>query len=302
MTKINHRLLKRRLLVVLNDIRLSNDWYNIFKSITKYGYYKKDFLIEQFGTDKQLKSNKKTSYFSQLKGFREFQKIHKTKKNKHPYGIPQGTAISAVFANVYATDFDVSMKRIANQYSGVYRRYSDDFILVIPKDQCTHILSLAEFRQIEMNVLRLASLNSIEIQKEKTNSYLYKDKKITTSDGQTLTKIDYLGFVFDGKNVSMRGKSPYKFYRQAYRLIHRAKKVQKRKSLNKAPYRKRIYGLYTDLGTNRGVYGNFINYAKRAQSKFDQLSPNTTNLMMEQIKHRKKKIEKKLGIKIHSIT
>lgn len=39
-------------------------------------------------------------------------------------------------------------------------------------------------------------------------------------------------------------------------------------------------------------YGNFISYAKRSQEKFDELSPKTKNLMMHQIKNRKRKMEK----------
>ncbi|EAD2074505.1 RNA-dependent DNA polymerase, partial [Listeria monocytogenes] len=47
-------------------------------------------------------------------------------------------------------------------------------------------------------------------------------------------------------------------------------------------------------------HGNFISYAKRAQKKFDEISPNTNNLIMNQLKNRKKKIEKMLGYKIHT--
>src|SRR5690625_5215498 len=98
----------------------------------------------------------------------------------------------------------------------------------------------------------------------------------------------------------MRGKSPYKFYREAYKLIAWANKIKNKKNLAKIPYRKQIYGLYTDLGIERAAYGNFISYAKRGQVKFDILSPTTVNLMIIQVKNRKKNMEETLGVRIHT--
>lgn len=39
---------------------------------------------------------------------------------------------------------------------------------------------------------------------------------------------------------------------------------------------------------------------KEHKKKFDKLSSHTENIMLRQIKNRKKKIEKRMGIKIHS--
>ena len=300
--KINHKLLKVNLMKVLDVQRLENDWFNVYKSITRYGYYEKTLLTEKFGTDKQIKRSRKYSYFNQLKEFRIFQREYPTKKNENKFGIPQGTAISAVFANVYALEFDLLMKRLADRYSGLYRRYSDDFILVLPRKQEQQMLSDEKFKKIEIKVRELAYENKIEIQEEKTGIFKYSNSKVVNLNDQKLTHIDYLGFIFDGKTVEMRGKSPYKFYRKAYQIIDKAKRVKDKKSLKRLPYRKKIYSLYTDLGINREEFGNFITYAKRAQEKFDKISPRTKNMMMKQIKHRKKKIEKRLGVKIHTKT
>lgn len=188
---------------------------------------------------------------------------------------------------------------ITSKYNGLYRRYSDDFVLIIPKKQNGKILSYDEFKRIAKMVRDIAEINIIDLQKSKTQLLEYSKSKISNLEKDNKNRLDYLGFIFDGKTVKMRGKSPYKFYREAYKLIDQAKKVKKEKNLKKIPYRKRIYGLYTDLGLERGMYGNFISYAKRAQDRFDTISPDTENLMMTQIKNRKKKIEKKLGVNIH---
>lgn len=305
--RIDHSILKRNLITVLNVNRLENnntlpdDWYNVFRSVTKFGYYEKQLINEFCGTDKVIRANKHTRYFNTLKEFRTFQKKHKTMRNKNRYAIPQGTAISGVLANIYAINFDLELVKIAKQYKGNYQRYSDDFILVIPKNE-GHKVDLKTFIQITKQVNEIAKMNAIELQDTKTNSFEFGDSRITSLGSNNKTNMDYLGFIFDGNTVRMRGKSPYKFYRQAYKLIKKAHNKKDKENLSYLPYKKRIYTLYTDLGTIRrpSPFGNFISYAQRAQSKFDTLSPHTNNLMINQIRNRKKKIEKHLNMKLHT--
>lgn len=290
--------------MTLGTDRLSNDWYNVFRSITKFGYYKKTFITEQLKKEGKFHNQfceiNKKGYFKSVLKFREFQRSCPCEKNEKFCGIPQGSAISAVFANVYATDFDIKMKTISERYNGTYKRYSDDFILIIPKNYDSNEISFEEVKDIEMTVRNVAKNNRIEIQEEKTELLEYRQEKILNLRNLEKNQLDYLGFIFDGNTVKMRGKSPYKFYRQAYKLTDRAVKVKNKKQLSKIPYRKQLYGLYTDLGIERGAYGNFITYVKRAQQNFDFLSPNTKNIMLKQIKNRKKNIERKLGMKIHT--
>lgn len=137
------------------------------------------------------------------------------------------------------------------------------------------------------------------MQEDKTSILISTLSKIYDIENKS-SYLDYLGFIFDGTTVRMRSKSSYKFYRNAYSLIKHAKKIQNKKELDKLPYRKSIYRNYTDLGSSSAPHGNFITYAKNAQEKFDELSPLTDNMMMKQIKNRKKKIEKKLGVRIHT--
>ncbi|WP_271001694.1 reverse transcriptase/maturase family protein [Listeria seeligeri] len=295
--KINHELLKKHLAEVLNMPRLQKDWFNIFHSITKYGYYKKECLNKKIGSDDSFKHRNKKSYFENISDFRAFQKNNKTQHNTNKFGIPQGSAISAVFANIYASEFDKKLKNIADECFGVYRRYSDDFILVIPNSKMVNELKI---RSIERDIIEIASKYEIELHQDKTGIYLYENNKILDISNNEVSHLDYLGFVFDGTTIKMRGKSPYKFYRNANKLINMAKSVKTKKELPGLPYKKRIYGLCTDLGRNYNNHGNFISYAKRAQKKFDEMSPNTDNLIMNQLKNRKKKIEKMLGYKIHT--
>lgn len=137
------------------------------------------------------------------------------------------------------------------------------------------------------------------MQPDKTKQFKLVEGKICTLD-LIPASIDYLGFKFDGHNVKMREKSIYKFYRNARKLIFKSKKIQEKLGLSKIPNRHKIYALYTDFGYSNKYPSNFISYAKRSQKIFDKVSPETNNLMLNQIKNRKKKIEKALGYKIHS--
>lgn len=297
--EINHQLLKEKLKETLKIEMLPQDWYNIYRSLTRYGYYEKNLINEYRGQDKKLMREKKNSYFKNIKEFREFQKENKPQSNKSKKGIPQGTAMSGVLANVMAIDFDKELNQIAKEHSGIYRRYSDDFILIIPRHQTQAKIDFEYFTELTKKIDKITKENHIKLQPEKTEVLFYSHGKVTDKKGHP-SQIDYLGFIFNGKDVNMRSKSIYKFYRQAYHLIVNAQKVKDDKGLKNIPYRRRIYSLYTDLGRNSKPHGNFITYAKNSQNIFDKISPKTNNQMLFQMKNRKRKIEKKLGVKIHS--
>lgn len=53
-------------------------------------------------------------------------------KNPNSYGIPQGSPISALLANVYMLDVDKKVYEIVAAQNGMYMRYSDDFIIILP--------------------------------------------------------------------------------------------------------------------------------------------------------------------------
>lgn len=296
---LNHRVLKNRLTEILDVEYLPKDWYNIFKSVTKYSYCEKKILNKKLGTDKQFRARKELTYFKTVNEYREFRKHNSIDKNKKLFGIPQGTAISAVMANVYTTLFDIDIHKIANQYNGLYRRYSDDFIVIIPKKLHDREITVDQFKDIKDQVYKNTEKNHLLIQKEKTKLYEYDNSTMRDLIKNENSRLDYLGFVFDGVNVKMREKSIYKFYRKAYKLIDKAKIQKRKKNLLKLSYRKRIYSLYTDMGLNRKPHGNFLTYAYNAQRIFDEECKGTNNMMLDQVKNRKKKIERRMGIKIH---
>ncbi|GAB2319493.1 reverse transcriptase/maturase family protein [Alkalibacterium sp. s-m-22] len=307
---LNHHLLKKRIKEVLLTDYLANDWYNVFKSVTKYGYIDKNIIEDYFGIEAFLRQQGYKKFTSIDKSLSDFRILHKIKSNESKKGIPQGVPISAVMANVYAMNFDWKINSLVEKSNGLYRRYSDDFIIVIPKSLKGN--SEEQFQTIVDTVYQLASENELIIAEEKTHKYRKISEQIFEMSKNTSSKtckIDYLGFVYDGKTVTVRQKSIERFYtrmRKFVKLMQR-KKTYNNKNWNKSvmkkiPHRNYIYGLFTDRGfklENGSQKSNFIEYVKRSQRTFDKVSPNTENAMLNQIKNRKKKLEKLLGKKIY---
>ncbi|GAB6713123.1 hypothetical protein BOVMAS05_18840 [Streptococcus uberis] len=193
------------------------------------------------------------------------------------------------------------LSSIAAKYKGIYRRYSDDFVLILDTREKDGIC----INEVYTQLLNIAKENKIELQPDKTKLYKKCDNKIFQYDIElnkmlnVSTHIDFLGFTYDGINVRMREKSIYKFYRKSKKIIRQSRTLQKKLHLKKLPHRHLIYSLYTDFGSSSKYSSNFIKYAKRSQSIFDKYSPDTKNLMLDQLKNRKKKVERYLGYNLH---
>lgn len=126
-------------------------------------------------------------------------------KNGFDFGIPQGTPISDLIANFYLIDFDEDVNRWAMQRGGIYRRYSDDIIIVLPKTSMSASHEAKNYLQdqIQLHGRRLR----------------IQDKKVCICEfSSTLGAIDfrhvygssskngleYLGFEYDGRRVKIR--------------------------------------------------------------------------------------------------
>lgn len=310
---LNHYLLKERMYEVLSTNHLPNDWFNIFKSVTKYGYVEKQDVEEYFGNEGFLRHQDYRKFTTKDKSFSDFRKIYKVKTNKtEEKGVPQGVPISAVMANVYATKFDQKVNDIVEEHHGIYRRYSDDFIVVIPKSTKGLEYTEMQFKNIVETIYKTADENKLEIAEKKThiykktNGYLYE---YIEGSSPERSSIDYLGFVYDGSRVTIRQRSIERFYRRMKKTVRTMESKRRRNNkkghkptMKKLPHRNRIYGLFTDRGfkiKNGRSKSNFIEYAKRSQKIFDHVSPTTVNKMLDQIKNRKKKLEKLLAERIY---
>lgn len=203
------------------------------------------------------------------KEFKEFKK-HALYKNKKPYGIPQGSGMSAVCSNIHLIDFDKEITKWISKHKGLYRRYSDDLIIVIPSINSKQ--KIAEYKNEIMNIVNQYRNYGLIVQSEKTEVRQYKEGKILDTYDVPAT-LDYLGLVMDGSTVQLREKSLFKYYSRAYRKAKVCKNITNRTGFKYE--RRKLYKIYSHLGFNYKGHGNFISYANDAHEKILSIGLNS---------------------------
>lgn len=260
---LDHQHLKKSLLKILGVDSLPEDWYNIYKNISKYSYCNLNDILKIKNTS--LKSLYLESRIFNNKEFHQLKKEKKLKiyKNNLNVGIPQGNSLSAVLSNVFMSEFDKSLVDYLKEYNGEYYRYSDDFIIIIPYSE----EKILENFKNKFNTL-INSFSNLNLQEEKTKMYKYQDKKIIGKNSY----INYLGFSFDGKNIFIRDKTTGKFY---YRLYRKLKTIKRNNWYTKKGNKISCKNLYKHYSI-RGDYisdthkGNFFSYVNHCLNIFDK--------------------------------
>ncbi len=328
---LDHSYLKKTLNQVLGTQRLSEDWFNVYKNITKYSTWnlldilKIRGLLHSADLDKIKMSNEKAKQGDSREArkmknfldkkikelnnsdlaltkdeFKYYKKMYNT-PNKKTFGIPQGSSISAVLSNVYMVNFDEKICKYVKKINGLYLRYSDDFIIVIPKSN--------NFDEVQKLIHTVVDeTQGLVLQPDKTKFYHYKNRTIkdcTDSKNIFDSYIDYLGFVFDGKEVTLRQKTISKYYYRMYRKLNFAIAAGGfTKNDNRISY-KNLYMTYSQKGRN-GEYGvnydfdpykagNFFTYVFKAQKIFEgEPIMRHTNRHMLKIRRKRQLIESKI--------
>lgn len=313
---LNHKLLREVWADVLGKKKLDKGHFNVFKNITRFSHvdivdifeeFKSNIYtqkINKFGKPLEIKKKKVDNIrflrnqnaiafctkkeFLKLKG--KLLQPSKTKKLKdgtiayRDFGIPQGSPISSVLANMYLLYFDKTINDFVSANGGVYRRYSDDIVVICPlaiKDD----LSKLVYTEIEKYKL--------EIQPTKTQVFEFKRQEGRLFCGQEFNKainwnknFVYLGFEFDGENVFIKSASLSGYYRKMKRTVRRAKNFSNNNfSKTKGElFKRRIFKKFSYLGAKRTRkylwskseqkfiksdcynWGNFLSYAYKASN------------------------------------
>lgn len=291
--KINHQSLKSKMQRVLQVDELPEDWYKVYRSITRYAYIEKDevdnFLLNTYGKEKLRRVRCKLPQIMNTKEFRIFKK-GKVKVNKSREGIPQGSGISAVCSNVHLIDFDRAILEWCKNHhpDTLYRRYCDDLIIVIPFENPNEG-NLESIKSEILNKVEVYEEDGLIIQEKKTELRFYKNEEIFNENGEE-SSLDYLGFVLRNKQIRIREKSLFKYYYRAYRKAKVSKKIAKK--TNRPGPKKDLYNLYTHLGHRYMGYGNFNAYAKKAHEVMKGLPYKSQ--IKKQVKNHWTRIHKKL--------
>lgn len=161
-------------------------------------------------------------------------------------------------------EFDKVINAYVTARKGLYRRYCDDFIIVIAGEDNSY--SDFIFQQTK-------AIPNLDLQPEKTEQFLFnrQNEKRLVSIDKKKHHINYLGFYFDGKMVKIRDKSLFKYYSRAYKKANSVKWTVDKK--RQKEILRRLFDLYTYIGDkeydSKGrKYGNFLTYARKAHKEF----------------------------------
>jgi len=272
---------------------LPKDHYNLFKSITKYSFinlkdlksYKGHFDEKQLAS---IRNNGKHAYFPNVK---EFMKSDITiyKNPTKGTGIPQGSPISALLANIYMYSFDESIcKELVEKQNVFYRRYSDDMIFVCAEHQIDVVKGFIKnaIKEIKLTIsddkTELVSFS----QQRVGNKTRLQSCRIIKEKRYENFPLSYLGFEFYGYQTLLKSKNLSSFYREMKETVRRKNSrvtaIKERNLSDSAPiFKRKIYRLYSYKGSKKRklIYfpktetqklktkeyrGNFIRYALKS--------------------------------------
>ena len=275
---LEHQYLKKMMCEVLGVERLPQDYFSVFRNITRFSSWDWKDIVKAAGENIAERGiRKKINSKDTVLNKEQFQESKKDiKKNVSGVGVPQGSPISAVLSNIYMIEFDKDIKRYVASKGGIYMRYSDDFIIVLPYERDAEIADFTSY--IFSYVESMKGL--VDLQKEKTSCYTYKDEVIY--EGDQPSSINYLGFLFDGKNIRIRPRAITKYY---YRMRRKANTIGRSNwtsSKGRHISAKELYSIYSRNDEKQ----TFIDYAKKAK-RILKLNDQEADAL---IKHHKRKI------------
>lgn len=237
---LDHERLRAIWCRMIEKDELPTDHAAVFKAMTRYSVVDRDKAYERLGyfgsktkhgtpTKGFLKPyNEMPTQLCTTKDFRE--KIaggdpllpSLIETNELPYGIPQGSPMSDVLANIYLFDFDVLLAEWVRARRGKYFRYSDDILIILPGGPKEGI----EARDFACEQIKQFG-DQIKIKPEKTSIVRFIEKAgqkldFESVDGSGKNGLEYLGFRFDGRNVYLRDSTVSGFYRKITASIRQA--------------------------------------------------------------------------------
>ncbi len=218
---LNHDFLHQKWCELLNLECLPKDHEHIFKNITQYSYVDLDQCYESLGFI-DIKNRKRTYKICPYKLAEQKKKlcsnneyreriVKLVQKNNYqqktiPQGIPQGSPISDILANLYMIDFDVKMQELACHYNGYYRRYSDDILWICSPENAKIIEDTTK------EVMLQQGQSTLKIHDDKTTHTRFTRQtdgqlhyeNISEDETKTQKMFSYLGFSFNGQKAFFR--------------------------------------------------------------------------------------------------
>lgn len=250
---LDHRLLRQKLCEVLSVDTLPPDHYAIFRSLTRFARVDRDRVFQLF---KISRHNPYAAGRKRICTTSEFRNKVVAggliERNRASVGIPQGTPISALMSNIYMLDFDRRLSAYVAVCGGLYRRYCDDILCVVPPERANEAIAEIEAAIAEVK---------LSAQPDKQGSFSF-----VVAGPPLSPPLQYLGLTFDGIQVRLRTGSIARYYarmRSGVRSAARSRdRVAREASLVNLTVPIKLGKLLETFAYTGGR--NFISYALRA--------------------------------------
>lgn len=250
---IDHDVLFNSIKQVIGIRSLPIHDFKIFKFMTKFSWIESDALRARLGRLYGKRGRICTAD--------EFRRLVRSKsgslvqKNPNHFGIPQGTPLSGLYANISMLLVDSAIQKYVLDHGGSYRRYSDDIAIVLPGVIDSNLV-------VSMVSGVLASVN-LKLSTHKTEVSHFA----MTAEGQIADRpFQYLGFTFDGRKILIRQSSLNRYYSKMHKGIRAKVRAAKNKGVKRDEiYLRELYRKYTHFGKSR----NFPRYAYRAAKELE---------------------------------
>lgn len=278
---LDHDLLKERWLGLLGVSRLPDDHFAVYRSLTRFCWVNRDETFKKLGiSPHNSKANNRRRICRPSEFRQQIRESGLLRPNPSPgKGIPQGSPISALLSNIYMLDFDEMLNTEISRFGGLYRRYCDDIMIVVPP----------EHQQAAENLVSEAvAIAKLTFNTDKTDRAAYPEGKgqptVPPVPGSGFSdRIQYLGFTYSGAQTLIRPGSLGRYYGKMRAGVSLAKQTQRkhnrRERANGLPETtlrtRKLKILYSYLinrrtcfpGRDQKAQGNFLTYAYRASEK-----------------------------------
>ena len=272
--RINHRLLKIVWREVLGVPELPPDHYNVFKGIITSRLVSIETLRKVFKSGgKRTRICTPDEFKSRVVGGGLLQ------GRTIGLGIPQGSPISCVLSNIYMFPLDKALEDAVERVGGLYRRYSDDIIISVPKEAMNKCVAILEEAVKERDL----ALNQ---EKTEKRHFIYDGGHLVSIDSliNVPKPLQYLGMEFDGEEVSLRHAGLGRFQRRAAQAV-RGVAIWARKKDRPLP-KNTLLKKFTRKGKE-----NYLAYADRARHKANSRAIKAQTAEYKSAKRLKRKIE-----------
>ena len=213
---------------MLDTDKLPPDHKAVFKSVVNYRYVGLNDTLLALGYSEYDSKTKKLRYKVDPKTIpiqlckpEDFRKkivdAKLVRKREKSYGIPQGTPITDLLANMYLLNLDIYMNKYARKRNGCYFRYSDDILLILPGDgrmarSAEKVVSRVIKQSGEKLIVKPSKTEIVCYTGDKNHknrcyhlvgdSASKKRKQASVNEG-----LSYLGFRYDGAHVFIRNST-----------------------------------------------------------------------------------------------